>query len=145
MTDQFTKPFADLFKAELPEQFQAMVQDGIAKSREVAVKSIAAVKDGAETLGKANPIAAKETSALTAKAFEQALTNTELAYDAAQSLARAKSPVEAAQIQAQFVQANFARAGEQAKELFELTTKLAQKTGEDMAQFAAKSGAGFKA
>lgn len=145
MTDQYTKQFADLFKAQLPEQLQTFVHEGLAKSREVAVQSIAVAKNGAEALGKASPVAPKEASALTAKAFDQVLENTESAYEAAQSIARAKSPVEVAQLQAKYFQSQLARAGEQCKELFELSTNLAQKTAEGASQLAAKSGAAFKA
>ena len=145
MTDQYAKQFSNLFKAQLPDQLQTLVQDGLAKSREVTVTSITVVKDGAAALGKASPVAPKEASALTAKAFEQVIENTESAYDAAQSIARAKSPVEAAQLQAKYVQSQFGRAGEQCKELFDLSTKLAQKTAEGLSQFAAKSGTAFKA
>ena len=145
MNDQYAKQVSDLFKTQLPEQLQTLVHDGLAKSREVAVKSIAAAKDGAEALGKASPVAPKEASALTAKAFEQVIENTESAYDAAQSIARAKSPVEVVQLQAKYVQSQLSRAGEQCKELFDLSTKLAQKTGEGVSQLGAKSGAAFKA
>lgn len=145
MTDQYAKQFSDLFKAQLPEQLQTLVQDGLAKSREVAVQSIAAAKEGAEALGKANPVAAKEASALTAKAFEQALENTNTAYEVAEAMARAKSPMEAAQIQAKYAQGQLSRAIEQGKELFDLSTKLAQKTAEGASQIAAKSGTSFKA
>ncbi len=144
MNDQFTKQFSEMFKAQLPEQFQTMVQDGLAKSRDVTVKSIVAAKDGAEQMGKSSPVAPKETSALTSKAFEQIIANTEAAYEVALSMARAKSPVEAVQLQANYLQAQFGRAGEQSKELFELSTRLAQKTAEGVSQIAAKSGNGFK-
>lgn len=145
MYDQFTKPFSEFFKTQLPEQLQTMAHDGLAKSRDVALQSIAVAKDGAEAFGKACPVAPKEASALTAKAFAQVIENTESAYEVAQSIARAKSPVEVAQLQAKYMQNQFSRAGEQAKELFELSTKLAQSTGDGMGQLAAKSGVAFKA
>lgn len=145
MNDQFTKPFADLFKGQFPNQLQTAVQDGLAKTREMTIQSIAAAKDGAEALGKASPVASKETGALTSKAFEQVLENTEAAYAAAQSIFRAQSPIEAAQLQAKYMQAQFARAGEQFKELFELSTKVAQKSAEGVSQLNVKSAAAFKA
>ena len=144
MTDQFTKQFSEMFKAQLPEQFQTMMQDGLAKSREVALKSIVAAKDGAEQFGNASPVASKEGSALTSKAFEQIIANTEAAYEVALSMSRAKSPVEAVQLQASYLQAQFGRAGEQSKELFELSTRLAQKTADGVSQVAVKSGGRFK-
>jgi hypothetical protein len=137
MNEQFTKPFtdmfkADMFKAAMPEQLQTLVQDGLAKSREVTVKSIVAAKDGAAYVGKSIPVASAETGALTETAFQQVIENTEAAYDAVKAISLAKTPVEAVQLQAQYMQAQFARAGEQTKELFELTTKVAQKAAQGM-------------
>lgn len=141
MTDLYTT----LFKVQLPEQLQTLVQDGLAKSREVALQSIAVAKDGAEAFGKISPVAPKEAGALTAKAFAQVIENTETAYDVAEAIARAKSPAEVAQIQAKYLQSQLSRASEQCKELFDLSAKLAQKTAEGATELAAKSGAVFKA
>ena len=45
MNDQFTKPFTDLFKAgqnvQIPAQLQSLVQDGLSKTRDAAVTSLA--------------------------------------------------------------------------------------------------------
>ena len=143
MNDQFTKPFTDLFKTapygQLPDQLQTFVQDGLSKTREAALKSIAVVKDGAEALGKSSPVAAKETGELTSRAFEHAIDNTETAFVAAQAIALAKSPIEAMQLQAKYVQAQFAKVGAQSKELFELSTKVARKSAEAVAGGVAKS------
>lgn len=132
MTDPFTKPFADLFKmapyGQMPGQMQNLVTDGLAKTREATLQSIAAAKNGAETFGKVSPVAAKETGEFTAKAFEQAVENTEAAFLTAQAIALSTSPIEAAQLQAKYAQAQFAKTGEQAKELFDLWTRLAQKS-----------------
>ena len=81
-----------------------------ANTREATLKSIALVKT------------------LAAKALDNALANTEAAFDAAQAIARAKDMNEAAQLQAKFVQAQFAKAGEQGKEFYELAAKLSQQT-----------------
>ncbi len=145
MSDHLNKQFADLFKGALPEQVQTMVQDGLAKSREITVKSISAAKDGAAMLGKSSPVANAEANELAAKAFDQVLENTEAAYAAAQSMVLAKSPIEMAQLQAKYMQAQFARAGEQTKALLDLSSKVAHKTAEGVSQMAAKSGVPFKA
>ena len=143
MNDQFTKPFTDLFKAapygQMPDQLQTPMQDGLAKTRDATLKSISAVRDGAEALGKSSPLASKETGALTTRVFEQAIENTEAAFVAAQAIAFAKSPMEAVQLQAKYVQAQFAKAGAQGKELFDLTSKVAQKSAEAVSSVAAKS------
>ena len=140
MTDPFTKQFADLFKAgsygQLPEQMQAMFHDGLAKSREAAMKSLEVAKDGAMALSQANTLASKEATALTSKAFEHAAANAEAAFTVARSLASAKSPAQVAELQVSFMQSQLTKAGAQGKELLELSTKLAQKTAEATAQLA---------
>jgi hypothetical protein len=149
MNDQFTKPFTDLFKAaptgQIPAQVQSFVQDGLAKTRDAALNSIAAIKTGADSLGKVNVLAPKEAGEITAKMFDNTVANTEAAFGAAQAMTQAKSPVEAMQLQAQFLQSQFAKAGEQTKELFELSTKAAQKSVEDLSSAAKKATTGRKA
>lgn len=147
MTDQFTKPFTDLLNpakfGQLPGQMQTAFQDGLAKTRDLTLKSIDAAKTGAESLGKSS-VVPKETGALTTKAFEQAIENTEAAFLAALAVAQAKSPIEAMQLQAKYVQAQFTKAGAQSKELFELSTKLTQKTAEAVTGLVTKSAGPFK-
>ena len=142
MTDQFTKPFTDLFKGapacQIPVQLQSFVRDGLSKTRDAALTSLAAIKTGADSLGKVNV----EAGEFNAKLFDHTIANTEAAFSAAQSIAQAKSPVEAIQLQAQYMQSQFAKAGEQTKELFELSTKAAQKSVEDLSGAAKKVATG---
>ena len=70
--------------------------------------------------------------------------NTEAAFDAAEAIARADTLPEAARLQANFFQQQLAIAGAQTKELFELSTKVAQQTFETMNSAAAKSFEQFK-
>ena len=48
------------------------------------------------------------------------------------------------QLQAKYVQAQFTKAGAQSKELFELSTKLTQKTAEAVTGLVTKSAGPFK-
>ena len=148
MTDLFTKPFTDLFKtttsSQLPAQVQTLVQDGLSKTRQAALTSITAIKDGAEQLGKVNLLAPKEAAEFTAKLFDNTLANTEAAFVAAQAITKAQSPIEAMQLQTAYSQSQFAKAGEQTKELFELSTKAAHKSAEDFGGIARKAAAGRK-
>src|SRR5262245_82308 len=102
MHDTFTKPFADLMKTarlgQLPEHVQSLVHDGLTKTREATLKSFAAARDGAETFEKVALAAQRDTGELTGKVFDQAMQNTEAAFTAAQAIAQAKSPVEAAEL-----------------------------------------------
>ena len=135
LTNQSTKPIADLFMlaqtSHLPAQMQSLVQDGLSKTRDAALKSLLVVKDGADSISKANSFVPKESGAVTKKVFDHTTANIEAAFDAAEAITQAKSPVEVIQLQAQYMQAQFAMASEQIKELFELSTKAAQKSVED--------------
>ena len=135
MTDHFTKPFTDLFKdapaGQIPAQLQSFVQDGLSKTRDAALTSLAAIKTGAEAFGQVNIVAPKEAGEFTAKLLDNTIVNTEAAFGNAQSIAQAKSPVEAIQLQAQYLQSLFAMASEQIKELFQLSTTAAQKSVQD--------------
>ena len=137
VTNQSTKPITGLFMlaqtSHLPAQMQSLVQDGLSKTRDAALKSLMVVKDSADfdLLSKANHFAPKESGAVTKKIFDHTTANVEAAFNAAEAITQAKSPVEAIQLQAQYVQAQFAMASEQIKELFELSTTAAQKSVQD--------------
>ncbi len=60
-------------------------------------------------------------------------------FEAAQALARAKTLPEFLRLQTQFVQQQFTTAGAQSKELFELSTKVAQQTFESLNTAATKT------
>jgi phasin family protein len=65
--------------------------------------------------------------------------NADAAFEAAQAIARARTIPEAARLQADFVQQQFAAAGAQSKELFELSTKFMRQSFEMMSGAATKS------
>ena len=64
------------------------------------------------------------------KVLHNTAVNTEAAFDAAQAIVRAKTIPEAASLQADFLQQQFAVAGAQTKEFLELSTKVASQTFE---------------
>ena len=125
MTTQYERQAEAILKAsqlgQLPEHVQAIAHDGLANTREATLKSIALMKT------------------LAAKTLDNALANTEAAFDAAQAIARAKDMNEAAQLQTRFLQAQFAKAGEQGKEFYELAAKLTQQTFATLNSTAMKS------
>jgi phasin family protein len=127
MTTQFERQAEAILKAsrlgQLPEHVQAVAHEGLANTREATLKSIGLVKT------------------LAAKALDNALVNIEAAFDAAQAIARAKDLNDAAQLQAKFLQAQFAKAGEQGKEFYELAAKLTQQTFATLNSTAMKSTA----
>ena len=125
MTTQYERQAGAILNASqlghLPEHVQAVAHNGLVQTREATLKSIALVKT------------------LAAKALDNTLVNIEAVFDAAQAISRAKDMNEAAQLQAKFLQAQFAKAGEQGKEFYELWAKLTQQTFGPLNAIATKS------
>ena len=130
----FSNAFADLLKgapfANPPSDVQRTVQEGLATSQAATLKSLSSAKDGVVAIEQAGNAVRLDGGKLASKVFEHVIHNSEAAFSAAQVVANAKSPSEAVQLHAQFVQSQFAKAGEQAKELFELSIGVAQRSAE---------------
>jgi phasin len=143
MNEQFTRQAQDMFKAaqdaRIPENFQAMAEDGVAKTREAYQKLNAVAKDGAKVVEEVMLTAQAGAKAFGEKVMQNTAVNTEAAFDAARAIARARSLPEAARLQADFMQQQLSIAGAQTKELFELSTKLARETIETMNSAASRS------
>jgi len=125
--------------ARMPENVQAFAEESVAKTREAYGKLSSAAKDhvkAAEEILVATQAGAK---AISSKVLDNATANTEAVFDAAQAIARAKSIPEAARVQAEFVQKQFAVASEQAKELFELSARVTQQAFQTANEAATKS------
>lgn len=139
MNEQFLKQAEKLMKdARLPENLQSLAQDSVAKSREAYTTIAAAAADQAKVVEAVAAEAQFGVRALGEKALTNFTRNTEAAFEAAEALARAKSLPEAAKLQADFVQAQFAAMGAQTKEFLELSTKMAQQAFESMNSAATK-------
>ncbi len=143
MNDQITRQAQDMFKAaqeaRIPENVQAFAEDSIQKTREAYVKVSAMAKDGAKAMEEVMLAAQAGAKAFGDKVVHNTQVNTEAVFEAAHAIARAKTMPEAARLQADFMQQQFAAAGAQAKELFELSSKIAQNTFNTMNQAATKS------
>jgi phasin len=143
MNEQFTRQAQDMFKAaqdaRIPENFQAMAEDSVAKTREAYQKLNAVAKDGAKAVEEVMLTAQASAKAFGEKVMQNTTANTEAAFDAARAIARARSLPEAARLQADFMQQQLSVAGAQTKELFELSTKLARETIETMNSAASRS------
>src|SRR5690606_10037299 len=105
---------------------------GVARSREVYSKLSATAQDSAKTIEEIVQAAQAGAKAIGEKLVNNTAVNTEAAFDAAEAIARAKTLPEAARLQANFLQQQFAVASAQTKELFELSTKVARQTFETL-------------
>ena len=95
MFGQAEKLFKD---ARVPEQVQAIAQEGVAKSRELYAKSSAAAQEGAKLLTEVAETAWSSTKVLNDKILQNVAANTEAMFDAAQAMAKATSLPEVAKI-----------------------------------------------
>jgi phasin len=143
MNDQFTRQAQEMFSAakdaRIPENIQAMAEDGVAKTREAFDKLQAVSKDGVKTIENVMLTAQAGARSIGEKVMRNVEVNTEAAFDAAEAIARAKTVPEVLKLQQSYVQQQMTASANQTKELFELYAKVAQQTFETMNAAAAKS------
>ena len=136
MFGQAEKMFKD---ARVPEQVQAIAQEGVAKSRELYSKSSAAAQEGAKLLTEVAETAWSSTKVLNDKILQNVAAITEAMFDAAQAIAKAGSVPEAMKLQGQFLQQLVATSSTQAKEFYDLSTRATQHLVETVQAAAGKS------
>ena len=134
-----TDPFsASIIPFEVPEQMRAFAEKGAAQARE----SYAKFKDAAETHnGTVEAVftsASKGASAYTAKLVEFMKANSNAQLDFAQQLFGAKSPTEAMELWTGHARKQLETYQAQAKELVELTQRVANETAEPIKASASK-------
>ncbi len=125
--------------AKIPENIQAIAEDGVVRSKEAFETLTAAAKDQAKAAEDLALATQANLKTIGNKLFDNTAANAEAAFDAARSIARAGSVPEALRLQAEFVQRQFSVAGAQAKELFELSTRIATQTFESANDVAIKT------
>ena len=136
-----TDPFsASIIPFEVPEQMRAFAEKGVSQARD----NYAKFKDAAEThngtMEAVFTSASKGASAYQAKVMEFIKTNTTSALDFAQELLGAKSPSEALELWTTHARKQFETFTAQAKELGELSQKVAAETVEPIKNSASKYG-----
>ncbi|AHB47447.1 phasin [Hyphomicrobium nitrativorans NL23] len=141
--NDFTRQTQEFFSAakdaRIPEQVQAIAEDSVSKARETYGKLNSVAKDNAKVFEEATVAAFASAKSIGEKVLKNTEANAEAVFDAAEAIARAKTFPELIQLQTAFVQKQFTVAGAQSKELFELSTKLAQQTFETFNSAATKS------
>jgi len=143
MNDQFTRQAQEMFaaakEARIPENVQAFAEDSVVKTREAYNKMNTVAQDGAKVIEEVMLAAHAGAKSIGEKVLHNTVANTEAAFDAAQAIARAKTLPEVMRLQTNFLQQQFAIAGAQSKELFELSTKVAKQTLETVNSAASKT------
>lgn len=134
MNEQFNQQTKEFFEAakdaRIPENVQAIAEDAVEKSRTAFEKVQVATKDNAKAVEELVSVATDGAKTIGEKVLRNTELNAEAAFDAAEAIARAKTLPEIARLQSSFMQQQMAVAGAQTKELFELSTKVAQQTFE---------------
>ena len=141
--NDFARQAQDMFAAakdaRIPENLQHFAEESVSKTREIFHKFNSTAKDQAKAVEEIMLASTAGNKAINEKLFQNAVSNMEAAFDAAQAMSKAKTLPEAAQIQAKFFQQQMTLAGGQTKELFELSTKVAKQAFESMNVAATKS------
>jgi phasin len=134
-----TDPFsASVIPFEVPEQMRAFAERGVSQARD----NYAKFKDAAEThngtIEAVFTTVTKGASEYSAKVMEFAKANTTANLDFAQQLLGIKSPSEALELYSSHARKVFETLSAQAKELAELSQKVASETAEPIKASAAK-------
>src|SRR4051794_3883336 len=134
-----TDPFsASIIPFQAPEQIRAFAEKGLSQARD----SYAKFKDVAEshngTIEAVFGSAGKGASEYSAKLLEFMQTNTTAAFDFAQELFAVKTLPQAGELYTGYARKQFETLSAQAKELAELSRKIASDTAEPIKAGAAK-------
>lgn len=136
MNEQFNRQAQEMFSAakdaRIPENLQAFTEDSVNRSREFYQKLNTAAQQNVNAVEEFMLASHAGAKSVGEKMMQNMSANTESAFDAAQSIARAKTLPEAARLQADFFQQQTTLAAQQTKELFELSSKVAKQTFESL-------------
>ena len=134
--DQMEKFFRG---ARVPDNVQALAQQGVTASKDLYSKTAEAVRDGATVMTEIADTVWGSTKMLNDKIAQNLAANAEATFSAAQAIATAKSLPEIAKLQSEYVQRFAAKAAEQTKEFFDLSARATQHVFEKAQAAATKS------
>ena len=134
-----TDPFsASIIPFEVPEQMRAFAEKGVSQARENYAKFTDAAETHNGTVEAVFTSASKGASEYTAKLVEFMKANSTAQLDFAQQLFGAKSPSEALELWTGHARKQVETFQSQAKELVELTQRVAAETAEPIKASASK-------
>jgi phasin len=143
MLDQIARQAQEALAAttnvEVPAEIRSLAQDGVSKVREAYDTWNAATRTGGKALEEMVSVTQAASKAVSDRIVGNMLANTEVAFDVAEKIARARTLTEAIAIQTKYAQSQVAIASQQGKELFELSAKVAQETAETLTGVATRS------
>jgi phasin family protein len=123
----------------LPENVQAIAQQGVAKTHEFYTKSAATAQESAKVLTEVAETAWGSTKMLNEKLVQNFTANIEASFVVAHAIAKAQSLPEALKLQTEFFQKLATQTSEQTKEFFDLSTRATQHVFEQVQAGATKA------
>ena len=132
-------PFSTVVPFQVPEQVRAFAEKGVSQARDGYQKMKEAAESNNGALEAAYTSATKGAGDFTAKVIAIAKTNTESAFDFAQSLIGVKSLPEAFELMNTHARTQYEVLTAQSKDLAEFTQKVATETVEPIKASAAKT------
>jgi hypothetical protein len=140
-------PFTNVFDGQaikIPEHLQTAIVNGVGQSRESFDKAAEYAKANMKTVETIISAAQSSSKQIGEKVFGNAEANAKAAFEAATTLAGAKTLPELARLQTDFVQQQFKVMTAQNQELFQLSAQLVQQTFASFNSTFAKSFEQFK-
>jgi hypothetical protein len=143
MTDQWKREAKEMYlaakNARVPENLSVLAEDVIAKSREAFDQFQSVSKDSTRSLETVLQTAQDGARTIGERVLRNIERNTELAFEAAEAMARAKTIPEILSVHSGFLQQQMTVSASQSSELLELSAKVTQQTMELMNAAALKS------
>ena len=142
MAVEFTKQAEELLKAareaRIPDNVKAMAEQGVSQSRKAFDQLQSVTREHAAHTDTVISTVQAHGKTIADKLLAHSATNAEAAFTAALKVAQAPTLPEAARLQAEFLQTQFASATAQSQELFQLSSKVAASTMEQFQAAASK-------
>ena len=129
---------------QLPEQVKSAIAKGFTSRRASFYKAAEYAKENLKTVEKIVLAAQTGSKEIGEKVLGNAETNAKAAFEAAATLASAKTLPELAQLQTNFIQQQLSVMHRQNQELFQLSAQLAQQTFATLNSAVAKNFEQFK-
>jgi hypothetical protein len=143
MIDQWKREARQMFtaakNARIPESFAVLAEDAISRSRDAFDHFQSVSTDGTRSVETALRAAQDGARVIGEKVLQNVEHNTELAFQAAQAMARAKTVPELLQLQSSFLQQHLSMSASQSMDLLGLSAKVAQQTYDTMNAVALKA------
>ncbi len=136
--------FASLPSKAVPANIQKLVEQSFAKMQSSYSAASAQTQKNARALEEVLSTSQKEARTIGDKVLRDAEANADAFFKTANALARAKTLPEVVSLQTDFVSQQLKACETQGKELFELSTKLAQQTFDSLNSVVATSFQQFK-